>query len=67
MKTYLAIGSQELLMMTECLDVAENVVPPAAIQPHDVVLERVEYFVHLESCQNMLYQDGTFDEFLRQV
>jgi len=48
-------------VVAEGLDVAEDVVPAAAVQPHNVLPERVQNFVHLERGQNVLDQHRGFD------
>ena len=55
------IRQHELGVAAELLDEAEDVVPPPAVESHDVVAQFVEDLVHLEGGQDGLDQHGGLD------
>ncbi len=56
-----AVRQDEVRVFAEPLDVAEDVVPTAAIEADDVVLQLVKDFVHLEGGGQRLDQDRRLD------
>ena len=61
------IRHKELLAPGEGLDVAEEVVPAAAVQAGAVVPEFIEDFFHLESGEDVLDEHGRLDRALRDL
>ncbi len=62
-----AVRQDEVRVFAEALDVAEDVVPAAAIEAGDVVLQLVEDFVHLEGGGQRLDEDGDLDRAVRNA
>ena len=62
-----AVGQGEALGVAEVLDDAEQVVPPAGVQPGGVVAELPEDLLHLEGRRDGLDQHGRADRALRQA
>jgi hypothetical protein len=56
-----AVGEQAVGVGAERLDVAEDVVPAAAVEPHRVVAQLVQDLVHLERRRQRLDQHGRPD------
>ena len=57
----LAVRQHEIRPAAEFLDEAEDVVPAAAVEPDDVVLQLVQDLVHLERGENGLDQHRDLD------
>lgn len=51
-----AVGEEAVGVGAERLDVAEDVVPAAAVEPHRVVAQLVQDLVHLEHRRQRLHQ-----------
>lgn len=51
-----AVGEEAVRVRAERLDVAEDVVPAAAVEPHRVIAQLVQDFVHLEDRWQRLHQ-----------
>jgi len=61
------VGKAEIAVELELLDAAEDVVPPARVQPRAVLTQLVQDLVHLERGQDRLDQDGGLDAPLRDT
>ena len=61
------VRKDEVGAMAEFLDVAEDVVPPPAVQPDDIVLQLPEDLVQFESGQDRLDQHGHLDGAAREA
>ncbi len=62
-----AIRQHEVRALRELLDEAEDVVPTAAVERDDVVLQLVQDLVHLERGENGLDQHGGLDRAVRHA
>lgn len=53
-----SVGKKSVGMSLECLDVAENVVPSAAVQSGRVIFQLVENFIHLKDGRECFNEHG---------
>lgn len=58
---HLTIRQDAIRMVLQGLDVAEDVVPAAAVQRHDVILHLIEQLIHLEYGRQGFNQHGGLD------
>ncbi len=61
------VGQAEVVIHFELLDGAENVIPPARVQPGAVLAQLKQNLVHLERGEDGFHQHGGFDGALRQA
>src|ERR1700676_4428362 len=56
-----SIRQNHVRIIGEFLDIAENIVPASRVEARGVLSQLVEDFIHLESSQDRLDEDGGFD------
>ena len=61
------VRQDEVRVLSEPLDVAEDIVPAAAIETDNVILQLVQDFVHLERGRQRFDEDGGLDRAVRNA